>query len=239
VPQFEYIPTTTPSESFPEELQLETATTCPYNLVTIPTYGPTIYPIFRRLHLLGIATSLRWKAARNISITLRVNVSNMLLDVEYDMLTTSARFTQDQNDKNSAVDEHLIAVCDALVTAAQIFLFASLRSIPMGARTVEIFLTRIKIAIKRENLLDTWDKFASHHALLWTLFISAAASTNRPQYSDIISELKAVMALLDIKTQKTLEYHLLHIAWADFFELCSAELAKELFTNHSQPLGMD
>jgi hypothetical protein len=239
VPQFKYNSTITPSESFPEELQLETAKTSPYNLVAIPTYGHIIYQIFRQIHLLGIATSLRWKATCSDDTVMRVNISNMILDVEYDMLDISARFSQDRNDKDSDsdIDKNLIAVCDALVTAAQIFLFASLRSIPIGARTVEIFLSRIKVAIQREDLLGIWDRFASHDALLWTLFISAVAAKDRPGQDGILSQLRAVVAVLGIKTQETLEYHLLGIAWADFFERYSAELAKELFRSQSQPLG--
>jgi len=234
VPLSQYAPTPT-SHSFPEELELETAKICPYNLVTIPTYGPTVYHIFRRLHLLGIATSWRWKATRNVSVAMRVNISNMLLDAEYDMLVTSARFAQDRADRESGIDEELIAVCDGLVTAAQIFLFAALRTMPIRARIVEIYLSRLKLCLERERLLETWNVYASHDALLWVLFISAVAATGRPERENIVSELREVVALLGIKSQESLEQHLMGFAWADFFVQYLGGVANELFRSRSEP----
>jgi hypothetical protein len=233
VPPFRYVATIVPSEDFPEDLQLETAKTCPYCLVGIPEYGHAVYQIFRRIHLLGIATSLRWKATRNVGIMMRVNISNMLLDVEYDMLVLSAQLGKERKDKETEVDEDLSFICDALVTASQIFLFVSLRSLPVGARVVEIYLSRAMAAIGRDNLLEMWNKYASYDALLWALFMSMVAATNRPEREAIVAHLREVVAMLGIKSQEALEKHLAGIAWADFFLSYSADVAKELFRSRS------
>ena len=168
---------------------------------------------------------------------MRVNISNMLLDVEYDMLVLSARFGKERKDKESEIDEELIDVCDVLLTGGQIFLFVSLRALPVGARVVEIYLSRIMAAIRRDNLLEIWNKFASYDALLWALFMSTVAATNRPERDTIISYLREVVAVLGIKNQEILEVHLVGMAWADFFLSYSAEVSKEIFRARSQPLS--
>lgn len=233
VPLFRYVPTNVPTEGFPEDLQLETAKTCPYSLVEIPEYGHTIYQIFRRIHLLGIATSLRWKATRNLGIGMRVSISNMLLDVEYDMLVLSAKLGKDRKEKEPQLSKSLISICDVLVTASQIFLFVSLRALPVGARVVEIYLSRLTAAIRDDHLLESWNQFASYNALLWGLFMGIVAATHRPEKESIMTCLREVAAVLGIKSQDVLERQLEAMAWADFFGFYSADVAKELFRSRS------
>jgi hypothetical protein len=237
VPSFKYVPTSKPSQGFPEELQLETAKTCPYTLVKIPEYGHTIYHIFRRIHLLGIATSSRWNATRNIGIAMRVNISDMILEAEYDMLSLSAQLGKERKAKESEIDEELIAVCDALITGAQIFLFLSLRAMPVGARVMEIYLSRMMAAMRRDNLLDMWDRLASYDALLWALFMAVAAAMKRPESDAVMSYTREVVAVLEIEDRETLEVHLGNVAWADFFSSCSNEMARVLFRCRSRPWG--
>jgi hypothetical protein len=157
----------------------------------------------------------------------------MLLDVEYDMLSLSSRLGKQRKEKENDIDLDLISVCDTLVTGSQIFLFVSLRALPVGARVVEIYLSRIMVAIRRDDLLEVWNKFASYDALLWALFMSMVAATNRPEKDSIVAYMREVVAVLGIKCQEALEVHLTGMAWADFFLSYSADVAKELFRSRS------
>ena len=211
------------------------AQTYPYSLTTINTYGHNIYNIFRHLHILGIATSNVWMALRNESLDFRFAISNMLLENEYDMLAMSARLRQESLD--GIEDEGLIAICDALVTAAQLFLFAALRFMPIGTRMVDIHLSRLRTSLQRPRLLEMWETYASLDALLWTLSISATAAMGRPERGVIMSELRNVCDILRIGSKETMIQHLKTFAWSDYWELASHAVFAELFTHKSEPVS--
>lgn len=250
VPPSRYEPTLIPSPGFPESLELETAKSCPYSLVDIPEYGHAIYQIFRRIHLLGIATSAQWKVRSDMGMEMRVCISNLLIDVEFDMLVLSAQMGKE---KDPTIRPDLIAVTDILVTGAQIFLFTALRALPVGARVVEIYLGRIVFAIdilqqrqqqpnqpnqhaiieQSNNLLTRWKQFANHDALLWSLFMAMVAATSRPEKDSMIACLREVIAVLGMKDLESLELCLKRVAWADSFEIHSKEVGKEVFRSRS------
>lgn len=169
-----------------------------------------------------------------MGVGMRVNISNMLLDVEYDMLVLSSQSGKERKERDSLVSGDLVSIIDVLVTGSQIFLFTSLRALPVGARVVEIYLTRIMQAIQQpSNLLASWKEWASYDALLWGLFMGIVAATNRPEKEYIVTLLREVVAVLGIKSQETFEMHLKGMAWADFFEFYSKEASKELFRSRS------
>ncbi|KAE9966372.1 hypothetical protein EG328_008987 [Venturia inaequalis] len=244
VPPARYEPTLIPSPGFPESLELETAKSCPYSLVDIPEYGHAIYQIFRRIHLLGIATSAQWKASSQTRVDMRVCISNLLLDVEFDMLVLSAQLGKEEKEKDTTTSHDLISVIDILVTGSQIFLFTALRALPVGARVVEIYLSRIVLALNKlqhqqqqqqfnrhyqlSTLLQSWKRVSTYESLLWGLFMGMVAATNRPEKESIAALIREVVAVLGIKSQESLESHLKGMAWAEFFELYSKEVGRDI-----------
>lgn len=184
-----------------------------------------------------------------MGVGLRVCISNLLLEVEYDMLVLSARLGKERKESDrdssnvSQISADLISIIDILVTGSQIFLFTALRALPVGARVVEIYLSRIMQAIRQlqklpqtsnsNGLLGSWKVFAGYDALLWGLFMGMVAATERPEKDSLVTLLREVIAILGIKNLEMLEACLKGIAWADFFEGYAKSVGKEVFRSRS------
>jgi hypothetical protein len=229
-PPYRYAPAT--FADLPEELLLETAKTTPSSLINMQIYGGTMYNIFRRIHRLGLAVSMPW--APTVS---RVAISNVLLDTEYDMLVVASQL--DPNSAGAAtsaeIDIEIIFMADALITAAQIFTFVALRAMPIRARIVEIYLSRLKAALERPNLLENWQEHCSLKALLWTLFITASAATGRPERFLVIAKLRTITASLHLRGQDAVKDVLKEFAWSDFFEGYNQAICYEVFRRQTEP----
>lgn len=226
-----YIPAT--QASFPEDLLLAAAKTAPTQLINIPVYGIPLYNIFRRIHRLGLATSLPWIPSMNL-----VAISNTLLETEYDMLSLSSSVGPERTDggKHSLEENgELVSIVDALCTCGQIFAFLALRSMPIRARIVEIYLGRLHAALSRPNLLVFWAEYSSVEALLWTLFIAATAATGRPERGLIMAQIRLVNAELGVRDQHAFEHVLKGFAWADFFKSYQELVCLEVFRRWSEP----
>jgi hypothetical protein len=226
-PPYRYVPTNL--ADFPEELLLEAAKISPSSLINMQSHGGTMYNIFSRIHRLGFATSASWA-----SIVPRVAISNLLLDAEYDMLLLSSQLDPDCA-SSTGENMEVIFISDALVTSAQIFAFVALRSMPIRARIVEIYLSRLQAALERPDLIQNWQTHCSLQALLWTLFISATAATDRPARYLIISELRTVTATLRLKNQAEVRDALKEFGWSDFFEGYNQAICYEIFRRHTEP----
>lgn len=176
---------------------------------------------------------------------MRVCISNLLLEVEFDMLVLSAQVGKEEKEKDTTTSLDLISVIDILVTGSQIFLFTALRALPVGARVVEIYLSRIVLALNKlqhqqqqqqrpnrhhqpSTFLQSWKRVSTYESLLWGLFMGMVAATNRPEKESIIALVREVVAVLGIKSLESLESHLKGMAWADFFELYSKEVSRDI-----------
>jgi hypothetical protein len=223
-----FVPAT--QAEFPEDLLLEVARTSPTSLISIPVYGSAIYNILRRMHRLGLAISIPW-----IPFVSRVAISNLLHETEYDMLQLSSQLGPDRERTDPAQNEQLVAITDALVTAAQLFAFIAVRNMPVRARIVEIYLSRLRPALDRPNLADVWRKYCSLEALLWTLFMTAAAASARPERTLIITEIRVVAAMLHLKDRNGVEQVLRNFAWADMMAEDCSLTCTEIFRRRSAP----
>jgi hypothetical protein len=161
----------------------------------------------------------------------------MILDTEYDMLLLSSQLDPDSVNLSSQEENSsdLVFIADALVTSAQIFTFVALRSMPIRARVVEIYLARLKRALERPNLIEIWQEHCCLEALLWTLFISASAATGRPEKHLIISELRTVAATLHLRGQDAVKEVLKGYAWSDFFDGYNQAVCYEVFRRQTEP----
>jgi len=101
---------------------------------------------------------------------------------------------------------------------------------------VEIYLLRLKVALDRERLIESWQNYASLEGLLWVLFIAGCAATGRPERDYILSELRCVVATLGIKDKDTLERNLIGFAWSDFFAQYLEQTCNDLFRSRTEPL---
>ncbi|KAF2423725.1 hypothetical protein EJ08DRAFT_440158 [Tothia fuscella] len=223
---FQYISAT--YAEFPEDLLTEAVKTSPTSLITLPVYGGTIYNIFRRIHRLGLSVSFPW-----MPFVDRVAISNLLLETEYDMLLLSSQVGSDSTKPER--DEDLIAFADALVTAAQIFVFVALRNMPVRARIVEIYFSRLRPVLERSDLIAKWQAYCSSEALLWALFMTASAARGNPERAAVLAEIKRVAALLGLRTGDEVEHALRSIAWADFFRIECDAICVETFRRQSEP----
>jgi hypothetical protein len=212
--------------TFENDLLVEAAKTSPLSLLNIELYGSSIHSIFSRVQQLGLATSKPWASRAD-----RVAISNTILETEYDMLLLS--FELNPGDRDGAARRKanldIVYIADALITSAQAFIFIALRTMPIGVRIVEIYLSRVRTALEEDRLHDVWRKHCSMEALLWTLFICTAAATGKVQRVYFLVELKRVCTVLLLTDREGMELVLRKFAWSDFFAPHSEIICKEIF----------
>lgn len=149
------------------------------------------------------------------------------------MLLLSSQLGPDRAEP--AINEDVLSIADALVTAAQLFAFVAVRNMPIRARLIEIYLSRLKPALERPNLTDVWGQHCSLEALLWTLFMAATGASGRPERVIILTEMRIVAAMLHLKDRNSVEQVLRNYAWADCFADECSMTCSDLFRRQSAP----
>jgi hypothetical protein len=220
--------------TFEDDLLAEASMNCPFILLNIKTYGPSIYSIFRRIRRLGLSTTKPWADRAD-----RVAISNTLFDTEHDILLLSSQLRPDTKNKRSNEQKNpdIISIADVLITSAQLFIFLAIRAMPIQVRVVEIQLGRIQAAIERDHLQEIWQEHCSIEALLWTLFVSAVAATGRPERSRFIAELRAVSTGLPVSNRRGMELTLRKFGWSDFLGQNTHTICEEIFGYQFESIG--
>ncbi|KAJ4289209.1 hypothetical protein N0V90_011551 [Kalmusia sp. IMI 367209] len=211
---------------FPDDLLEEAAYTSPTSLLRLAIFAIECFNIFYRLHRLALAISSRW--IRKVS---RWTLSNLLYETEYMLLSIpdhSRNFldfdleTKDEQD-NTYTDRANVAdaasVIEALLAAAQIFIYASLREVPLKAPLFSILLERLRIALDRVNVstLGVWAKVNNSHMLLWILVVASSVASASGSRVWWIARLYEVIDKLGIQSFAELQGALERVAWTDVF----------------------
>lgn len=230
-PQIHLDPDTPP---LPDPLLEEAAFTSPTSLLQLPLAAIDAFNIFYRLHRLALAISSPW-----IKKVSRLTLSNLLYECEYTILSvpdyTRSYLDFDRGSRGADEDEETFeerrtqanaaSIIEAILAAAQIFLFAGLRDIPLKAKIFSILLERLRGALDRPSTSPSckfpiWEIFhgiRNEKVLLWTLVVGASVSTSWGGREWWIERLEFVLRQLGINSKKVLEVELRRVAWTDEF----------------------
>lgn len=226
VPVFPLIRLDPDVQPFPEALLEEAAFKSPTSLLQLPVAGVDCFNIFYRLHRLALAISAAWigQVSRLTFSTLLYEVEHIILSVrdysrdflEFDLDPRNDSCENYEQRKNWADGASLI---EALLAAAQMFVFAALRELPPQAKIFKVLLERLRVATERRNVstLALWKKTKSHHILLWVLAVASSVATPHGCSSVWINRLAEVAEDLGITNRAKLEACLERVAWTDVF----------------------
>jgi hypothetical protein len=136
--------------------------------------------------------------------------------VDFDLATVDEQ-DEDYEERKMMADG--ASVAEALLAAAQIFVYAALREVPPRARIFRVLLERLRVAIDRPNVckLALWRKARNLNTLLWVLVVASSVATAPSERTWWISELIDVVADLGIASQAELEGFMTRVAWTDVF----------------------
>lgn len=190
-----YLEPNTPS--LPTALLEQAAFTSPTSLLHLSLASVECFNIFYRLHRLGIAISEDW-----IGKVDRVTLSDLLYEVEYSVLSVPDSFStahERDRDPNSQSETaaHAASIVQALLAAAQIFIFAALRDVPVNTNIFSILLERLRGAITRSPT-ENWKQERNVNMLLWTLVVACCVAGQRDrewwagQLGDVMEEMRVM-----------------------------------------------
>lgn len=192
--------------------------------------------MFCNLQRLALCISTPWTQYIN-----RRTLSNLLYETEYNILSQPdlSRVSLDfDHGSRKSPDIHAVfksgvitadqaSVVEAILAAAQIFVYAGLREIPPNARIFGILLSRLKIAVDRPSalLIYIWNDQKNLNVLLWVLVI---ASIIAPPILDFrthergastrawwVAQLTIVAIEIGVETETQLAEHMRRVAWTD------------------------
>lgn len=112
-------------------------------------------------------------------------------------------------------DADAAAVVEGLLSAAQIFVYASLRGLPRNAKVFGILLERVRRALDRpaaRSLCEIWNEQGNANVLLWVLVMACSVTGDRGWYSERLGE---VLNEMGHETRLDMAMVLRHVAWVD------------------------
>jgi len=225
-PAFPLIHLDPDTRPLPDALLEEAVCTSPTSLLQLSVGAIECFNIFYRLHRLALAISARWicKVSRLAFSTLVYETEHMILSVpdysrdfvDFDLET---RDEQDEDCEERRMLADGASVAEALLAAAQIFVYAGLREIPAQAKIFGVLLERLRVAIDRRNefMIGIWRKAKHLNTLLWVLVVASSVAVESHERRWWISQLSDVAAELGIASQTELEGFLTRVAWTDVF----------------------
>lgn len=224
----------------PDALLEDAVYTSPTSLLQLSLVSVDLFNIFYRLHRLAIATSSHWLPRVH-----RQTLSDLLYEAQYTILSvtdysrvylefdcdarSSEVFTDDCGDR--AAMANAASVVEALLAAAQIFLYAALRELPPRAKIFKILLARLKSALDRPsvNMTAVWRNERNLNMLLWALVVAACVVQDEEARSWWVQKAAQVCKVLTVTRVRALQGILETVAWTDvFFEPCIPSVWKEI-----------
>ena len=231
-PTFPQINLDPDTPSLPDGLLEQAAYTSPTCLLQLSLAAVDCFNIFYRLHRLALAVSTPWFQQVD-----RLTISNMLYETEH-MILSVPDYSQDfihfdlgakdeQQDEDEEVKDYgeraqmadSASVIEALLAAVHIFVYASLRELPLRAKIFNIFLERLRVAIERPAVctLDVWRREKNLGLLLWVLVVATSMTPTWGDRAWWIARLGEVVQELRIYSELELEALLQRVAWTDIF----------------------
>ncbi|KIW02106.1 uncharacterized protein PV09_06596 [Verruconis gallopava] len=226
-----------PNPLLPEKLLSTAAKHYPYTLELINVYGHTLFSIFRRLRTISIATTSQWTTTRENDLEFRYALSNVMLDTEYDMIALAYDLRL-QIATMAAPSLDLVVVCDSICVVGQIFFYAGLRIMPLGTRTVDLYLSRLRPVLYSRSI-ESWKAQAPMELLLWTLVIAATASNGRAEYLPAMNKLRELCLKMKIVDEKQLLTSLITFPWNEAFHELAKSVLRDVFRGASYLLVSD
>jgi len=222
-PSFPQIRLDPDAPPLPDKLLEEAACTSPTSLLQLSLAGIDCFNIFYRLHRLALAASSHW-----IEKVDRLTLSNLLYETEYIILSVpdysrnfldfgSSSSNEQDDDRQRAA--HTASVIEALLAAAQIFVYAALRDIPNNAKISTILLERLRVAVARPIVctIHVWKKERNFNMLLWTFVVACSVAPHGAGREWWIRQLVDIMIEMNIKNRFDLEIALQSVAWVDTY----------------------
>jgi hypothetical protein len=229
LPQIQLDPDIPP---LPDSLLEDAVYTSPTSLLQLSLASVDLFNIFYRLHRLAIATSSHWLPKVH-----RQTLSDLLYEAQYTILSVTdysrvylefdcdSRSTEafSEDKQRRATLANSASVVEALLAAAQIFLYAALRELPPRAKIFKILPARLKSALDRPgvNMTAVWRIERNLNMLLWALVVAACVVQDREARSWWVQKAAQVCRALRVTCTKALQGILETVAWTDvFFEPC-------------------
>ncbi|KAF1992238.1 hypothetical protein K402DRAFT_344394 [Aulographum hederae CBS 113979] len=219
LPVHQYLPIS-PTLSYPPALLVHAAASTPNCLLNLSLNGPQVFNIYYRIQQIGLAASSQWLPTVN-----RVVIADALLAVEYLVLRMDARdegsgegFVQGGVDVDlelDVIDADAKAVVEALMAAAQIFLYAGIRLVPIVLRIYSLLVSRLRDALGQLRLWEVWERECGGRPLLWVLFMGCLAGQKRGPWQWFVAQSASVAETLGLETPEDYKELLKTIAWTD------------------------
>jgi hypothetical protein len=235
-PSFAYIHFNSDTTALPNELLEEAAYTSPTSLLQLDMSAIECFNIFYRLHRLSLGMCEKWVGRMD-----RGTLSDLLYEVNFAILTVprfSASFLDFEHETGTHHAEHHARadasnVVEAILAAAQIFIYAALCDIPTTTKIFSILLERLRIALPpSNNVLLVWRSRKNLNMLLWVLVVALSVQPLGPSRAWWIGKLMDVTHEMEIENMSELEVVLKHIAWVDtWFDACLGRIWEEVVTS--------
>ncbi|KAH7084150.1 hypothetical protein FB567DRAFT_528483 [Paraphoma chrysanthemicola] len=225
-PSFPQIRLDPDAPPLPDKVLEKAALTSPTSLLQLSMAAIDCFNIFYRLHRLAIAASSYWRSQVN-----PLTLSNLLYETEYIILSvpdcsrdfldfdleTKPERDKDLQDRDNTA--HAASVVEALLAAAQIFVYAALRELPTNAKIFAILLERLRIAVARPSIctIYVWKKERQLHMLLWTFVVACSVAPAGECRSWWIERLTDIIVDMKIRSRFDLEMVLQRVAWVDTY----------------------
>jgi hypothetical protein len=239
IPSFPYVQFSSEAATLPNELLEEAAYTSPTSLLQLDVGALECFNIFYRLHRVSLAMCEKWvgRVSRGV-------MSDMLYESEYAILSVpdySSSFDHGTGTLNGSRYARADAgsVVEAILAAAQIFIYAVLRDIPTNTRIFTILLQRLRSALdlgSNTSLLSVWRLCQNLNILLWVLVVATSVKSPGRTRAWWVAILAHVCGELEIESLEGIRVALMHVAWLDtWFDACLDGIWEEVI-NYSQQL---
>ncbi|KAL1641942.1 hypothetical protein SLS58_005778 [Diplodia intermedia] len=154
--------------SFPPALQHEALRRHRLGQRRLPRVGADLDLILLHLHHLSIVQDPAWGPHAD-----RAAMRNLLYDCEHKLLVILAAPPSSKPDRGE--DDASVSparrVRSAVAQAAQMFLLAALREMPLRRALYDLLAERLTATICVPDAVDQWMRVAHLHSLVWVLFV--------------------------------------------------------------------
>jgi hypothetical protein len=148
-----------------------------------------------------------------LSVANRLNASNNIYNLEYELLLLNKSRPEDPEPSSSAFYFEAMP----LQLAAHLFLWLAIREIPQTSELMYTLVQRLQRSLELKITVWWTSSLERLTWLLWILFMGGVASAGRIERTWFVRQMKIVCFQLDIMTKDDMRAYLVKVLWQDAF----------------------